>query len=105
MKKEHLAHFHIAGFTFYDGALAFNELKIGKELELKLDSKNKFDPRAVAIYYKKFKLGYVPRTENRIFFKLLTVDLGKTLEARIQRISPDEHTENQIQVVVHLIAK
>ncbi len=101
--KEHLAHFSIAGFTYYDGAICFKKLKIGKKLRLALDTENKFDPRAVAIYYKGYKLGFVPRSENRIFYKLLTVGLGESLEIRIQSLSPDEHPENQIGVVVYLI--
>lgn len=30
--REHLAHFNIAGFTYYEGVLAFQKLKIGTEL-------------------------------------------------------------------------
>lgn len=101
--KEHLSNFNIAGFTYYDGALAFNDLKIGSKLKLKLDSENKFDARAVAIYYKKHKLGYVPKAENRIFYKLFSVGLQGFVKARIQRISKDEHPENQVQVVAHLL--
>ncbi len=103
MKKEHLAHFDIAGFTFYDGALAFKDLRIGTKLRLKLEKDNKYDARAVAIYYEGYKLGFVPRSENRIFYKLFTVGLHKFVEARIQRISKDAHPENQIGVVVHLV--
>ena len=69
--KEHLANFYIAGFTYYDAPLCFSKLKIGTHLRLKLEKDNKFDARAVAIYYKDFKLGFVPRAENRIFYKLL----------------------------------
>ncbi|MCD9854521.1 HIRAN domain-containing protein [Epilithonimonas sp. JDS] len=102
-KKEHLANFQIAGFTYYDGALAFKDLKIGTKLKLKLDADNKYDARAVAIYYKDHKLGYIPKAENRIFYKLFTVGLQRFVKARIQRISKDEHPENQIQVVAHII--
>ena len=37
MKKEHLSHFNIAGFTYYDGALVFQKLHIGTQLTLKLE--------------------------------------------------------------------
>jgi len=103
MKKEHLAHFDIAGFTFYDGTLAFKELEIGTLLRLELDSENKYDPRAVAIYFGEHKLGFIPRSENRIFYKLFTVELEKHIEVRIQRISKDENPEHQIAVVAHLV--
>lgn len=103
MKKEHLSHFDIAGFTYYDGALAFKDLRIGTKLRLKLDKENKYDPRAVVVYFEDYKLGYIPRSENRIFYKLFTVGLHKFIEARIQRIAKDAHPENQISVVVHLV--
>lgn len=103
MKKEHLSHFDIAGFTYYDGVQAFKNLSIGTKLRLKLDKENKYDPRAVAIYFENHKLGYVPRSENRIFYKLFSVGLHKFIEVRIQRISKEAHPENQISVVAHLV--
>ena len=102
--KEHLAHFNIAGFTYYEGVSCFNKLKIGRKVKLRLENENKFDARAVAIYYKKYKLGFVPRSDNRIIYKLLTVGLKDVLKARIQTIAAHEHPENQLQVVVHLVA-
>ena len=103
MKTEHLAHFTIAGFTYYEGALAFKKLKVGKKLDLKLEEDNKFDARAVAIYYKEYKLGFVPRTENRIIYKLLKIGLTKNIRLIIQKVHASEHPENQIMVVAHLL--
>lgn len=100
---EHLAHFSIAGFSYYQGVQCFKDLEIGKKLTLVLDKDNKYDPRAVAIYHEEYKLGFVPRSENRIVYKLLTVGLGHCIEARVQSVAPNEHPENQIGVVVHLV--
>jgi hypothetical protein len=100
--REHLSHFDIAGFTYYEGVLAFNELKIGVQLQLKLEENNKYDARAVAIYYNEFKLGFVPRSENRIIYKLLKVGID-CIDVRIQRVDEKEIPENQIGVVIHLI--
>ena len=47
--REYLSHFHISGFTYYEGALVFNQLKIGTELSLQAEPENKFNARAVAI--------------------------------------------------------
>jgi HIRAN domain len=102
--REHLSHFNIAGFTYYDGVLAFQDLEIGLKLKLKLEENNKYDPRAIAIYHNKLKLGFVPRSENRIIYKLLKVGLN-CLEIRVQSISKKEHPENQVHVVVHLVKK
>lgn len=102
MIREHLSNFSIAGFTYYEGALAFEHLKIGTKLRLELDEANKYDPRAVAIYFENKKLGFIPRSENRIFYKLLKVGF-ENFEARVQRIAPQEHPEEQLRVVVHLV--
>lgn len=100
--REHLDNFAIAGFTYYDGAEAFSELKIGTRLELELEKDNAYDSRAVMIWYKDFHLGYIPRSCNRIFYKLLKMGITQ-IECRIQRISPTEHPENQVQVVGWLV--
>jgi len=103
MKKEHLAHFTIAGFTYYDGALAFSKLKIGTKLELKPEENNPFDARAVALYYKDYKLGFVPKSENRIIYKLLKIGMVNNLRAVIQQLDSREHPEKQVMVVIHLL--
>ena len=104
-KREHLANFYIAGFTYYDAPICFKNLKIGAQLRLELDKHNKFDPRAVAIYYKNFKLGFVPRSDNRIFYKLLSTGYYSIFDARIQQIDSAAHPEQQIRTVVHLVTK
>lgn len=103
MRMQHLAQFKIAGFSYYDGAIVFRKLKIGTKLRLQLEEDNKYDCRAVAIYYKKHKIGFIPKTENRIFYKLIQVGLAKHIRTVIQQVTPHEHPENQIQIVAHLI--
>lgn len=104
MNREHLAHFSIAGFTYYEGVICFNQLQIGTSLKLILEEDNKFDARAVAIYYNEYKLGFIPRTENRIFYKLLKIGFDG-FDARVQFIDASEHPEGQVGVVVHLVNK
>lgn len=103
MKREYLANFNLAGFTYYDGALVFNKLKIGKKLNLKLEKRNAYDPKAVAIYYKTSKIGFIPRSENRIFYKLIKIGLSKYVQVRIQKIDATAHPEEQIRLVAHLV--
>lgn len=103
-KREHLNHFSISGFTYYEGALAFNQLEIGTSLRLEAEPENKYDPRAVAIYYKDHKLGFVPRRENRIIYKLLEIGFTQ-LEIRVQQLNAQAHPEEQVGVVVHLVGE
>ncbi|MEN9486695.1 MAG: hypothetical protein RIR56_383 [Bacteroidota bacterium] len=100
--KEHLANFYIAGFTYYDAPLCFSKLKIGTHLRLKLEKDNKFDARAVAIYYKDFKLGFIPRSENRIFYKLLITGHKKSIDCIIQQVDATAHPENQVRAIAYL---
>lgn len=58
-----LLSFHIAGFQYADGALVLGDLKAGDKLTLCAERDNPHDPEAVAIYFGKIKLGYVPGNE------------------------------------------
>lgn len=98
----HLTHFDIAGFTYWEGCLVFDSLHIGTRLELVGEPDNRFDPYAVALHFDGHKLGYVPRTENRMLSKFLEMGYGTLFDARIQRLSPDEGPEHQVGVIVYL---
>ncbi len=101
--REHLANFHIAGLTYYEAVLCFENLKIGTQLQLKAETDNKFDARAVAVYYNEHKLGFIPKSDNRIFYKLLGMGYNAIFETTIQQVDATEHPEHQIRVVIHLL--
>lgn len=105
IKKVHYTNFHIAGFAYWDGCQAFEHLKMGTELTLEREVNNYHDPYAVAIYYKDFKLGYVPSRENHDICKFVEMGWGDIFEARIQKISPDAHPENQVHVILYIRQK
>lgn len=100
--SRHIGNFYIAGFTFWDGCMAFNELKVGRKLRLVREENNRYDPNAVAIYYENYKLGFIPRTENQMICQFVDLGYADIFDVRIQRISPDAHPEKQISVVVFL---
>ena len=99
MKRTHFNHFNIAGFTFYEGVLAFKHLEIGTGLTMKPEPGNRYDENAVAIYYNEHKLGYVPRSQNKAIATILGA--GQNIfEMRVQQLIPDASPEQQVQVVV-----
>lgn len=102
VKKTHLTNFHIAGFGFWEGCEAFGQLKIGTKLDLIREFDNPFDPYAVAIYFGKFKLGFIPRDHNHDISKYMDMGLDSIYEVRITRISPDVHPEHQVEVIVYI---
>jgi len=102
VKRVHLANFHIAGFGYWDGCEAFENLKIGTKLELVREADNAFDPYAVAIYFGEYKLGFIPRGQNHDISKYLDMGLADIYEVRITRITADIHPENQVEVIVYI---
>lgn len=95
----HFSHFNLAGFTYWEGSLVFNKLQIGAELRLEFESDNRYDPKAVAIYFGEHKLGYVPRSHNGPISKFL--EMGhQPFACHIQQLDPAAHPEQQVGVVV-----
>lgn len=104
MKRIHYKNFNVAGFSFYEGPMAFKKLAIGTKLKLKAEPDNAYDPRAVAIYYKKKKLGFVPRRCNYSISHFLEAGYNP-FEVRVQSIDKTAHPESQLSVVVYLKPK
>jgi len=102
MNDRHFANFHIAGFTYYDGIDVFENLKIGTQLTLKAEPENRYDPEAVAIYYKEAKLGFVQREENKLIRQFLNLGYLDLFELKISQVIPEAHPEKQIRVVVRI---
>jgi hypothetical protein len=102
--RVHFANFHVAGFSFYEGVLAFDQLKIGKEVTLKTDPSNHYDKYAVEICFEDHKLGFIPRGENKQISKLLQAGIN-CFETRIQWIDAQAHPENQVGVIVYVVGK
>ena len=100
-KQEYLLGCAIAGFTYYRGVTMLGDLKPGTTLKLKRDKNNKYDPQAVMIKCNGEKIGYIPKRDNAIIYKLLKVGY-KGLTCIMQRVKPDAHTEEMVQVAVFL---
>jgi hypothetical protein len=88
MKKVY-KYFVIAGIEYYEALFVINKLKPGKKLKLKLEPKNKYDENAVEIYYKKHKLGYIPKTANYSIAKILNAGWD-IFDSYVQKIDRDE---------------
>lgn len=100
--SNHFDDFHIAGFAYHDGLEVIHKLKPGTKVRLMKEIGNPYDANAVAIFYKEYKIGYVPKTHNAIFSKLLHFGYGNMFKAKIQMVDLENHPEQQIRVVVRL---
>ena len=85
-QRKHFLHCNIAGFTYWDGCMALGQLEIGSPLELVRDEDNKHDPDAVALYFKDYKLGYIPAHENETISQLLDMGYGNIFEVYVNTI-------------------
>lgn len=103
--RRHFMNCDIAGFTYWDGCMAVEKLKIGTKLQLVRDENNKFDPYAVAIFLDDLKLGYIPRGENHDLSKFLEMGYEDIFEVRVNKLDLDEHPEEQVGIIVYIKRK
>ena len=105
-RKQFFMECHLAGRKYHDADLVWNELKVGTELQLELDTENRFDPNAVAVLYSKageeepYLLGYIPRAENTPLAHLLEAGWNSLFSCRISQLTPDAHPENQVNLTI-----
>lgn len=79
---------HITGTQYYQLDQAFDSLKVGQVLTLQREPFNAFDGRAVAVYWRKYKLGFIPKSAN--YSIALLLDQQVTLKAVIAEIRPQQ---------------
>ena len=87
--------FCVAGFKYYGGFKVRDKLKPGVKLKLKPKPKNRYDENAVEIYYKKCKLGYIPRNQNYSIAQILNSGY-KIFKCYVQKVDDEQN----IQVAV-----
>lgn len=97
-----LLSFHIAGFQYSDGALVLGDLKVGDKLTLCAERDNPHDPEAVAIYYGKTKLGYVPGNEVGPLSLMMYYGHEDEFEARVQQVAPERSPWHQVRVGLYV---
>lgn len=61
----------VAGFQFHRGKESWDLMTEGDRLKLIPEPGNKYDDRAIAIYWQDNKLGYLPRRDNAAVSQLL----------------------------------
>ena len=73
----------IAGFQYHAGEKSLHALREGQPLRLVREKSNHHDHRAIALYWREQKLGYIPRGDNPILANLM--DDGYRPKADIAR--------------------
>ena len=61
----------VAGFQYHEGDSVWGRLRLRDRLDLIREPQNRYDARAVAIFWQGAMLGYIPMAENEIIAGLL----------------------------------
>lgn len=92
---------NIAGFQYYKGIANINNFKINDEVKLIREPENKYDSNAIAIYWNKLIIGFIPRSKNLILKNL--IDGGQNLYSCINQINKEESVWEKIEIKIYLI--
>lgn len=93
-------HLTLAGFAHHRAEAIWPFLRPGLPLELRREPWNRHDPLAVAVYYRREKLGYLPRADNAAIARWL--DHGRPLHASIAGLTDSPHPLARVQLRVQL---
>lgn len=95
--------FYVAGWRYYEGESALQELKVGEEVKFKLDPVNPEDNKAVLILTTQsgYKLGYVPAFYSGFMFDIIKNDENYT--AKVDSVNV--HAKPQLKVNISVVGK
>ena len=87
-----LLHIEVAGTGYCEQMNdIYPKLKTDEVLQMRRDPHNKYDKKAIGIYFEQTRIGWVPRTMNEIISRLM--DAGKVFFCRITELS-EQSPEN-----------
>ncbi len=89
---------NVAGFRYYSGKRVLPEINAGDPVTLKREPRNPYDRLAIALSWGEEKIGYIPRSENRVIAALL--DQGATLKARVGKKRACGNPREMIEIQV-----
>lgn len=97
-KRLSLGTFRVAGVQYCDAA--YVALLKGEPVTLRRETKNPHDSKAIAVYIRGIKAGYLPQHENKILSLLM--DQGVLLEAVIHAYDYEKPPWERVVVKVRL---
>lgn len=79
---------------------------MGSRIDLVRETDNRYDPEAVALYFRGVHIGYIPSRQNAVLSIFTEMGWGAELfECRVSKIDPQAHYEEQLHVVVRVKRK
>lgn len=103
MEKQSTYFFHcyIAGLQYYEVLEVWKQLEIGQTLDLIPEPDNRYDKHAVVVAFEGKKLGYLPRSQNRVISKILQAG-HDAYEARIQSLYTQNPMYERIEICLYV---
>lgn len=68
----------VVGLQFYEYAAIAQDLIVGEELQLQHEAWNEHDRKAIAIYYRDHKIGFVAKEQNHLLHQLMDKEIPLT---------------------------
>lgn len=94
-------HCNIAGLQYYEVLEVWKNLEIGQTLELIPEPNNRYDEHAVIVAFDGKKLGYLPRSQNKVVSKILQAG-HNIYEARVQRLYSQNPMYERIEICLRV---
>ncbi len=91
----------LAGFNYYSAELVWSKLQVGDELILRRQPHNPYDHKAVEVFWRRHKLGYLPRVDNSAISQMM--GRGQSLRAYISWLNVDDNPWKRIGINVELV--
>lgn len=73
----------VNGTYYYEASKVYDRIAHNDLLELRLETDNAHDHRAIEVFWNGHKLGYLPRADNKVIYNLMKD--GAVVEARIKK--------------------
>jgi hypothetical protein len=101
-KKQQLLQCFVAGFRYYNGPQLLNKMEIGDTIKLVREPNNKYDNKAIALYFQNNKIGFIPQMDNQVICNMMDANLLE-LQAEISYVNPKKDTWEQVEIIVNYL--
>ena len=99
INKQKLLQCFVAGFRYYNGPQLLDKMEIGDTIKLVREPNNKYDNKAIALYFQNNKIGFIPQMDNQVICNMMDANLLE-LQAEISYVNPKKDTWEQVEIIV-----
>ena len=90
----------MAGFRYYNGPQLINKMEIGDTIKLVREPNNKYDNKAIALYFQNNKIGFIPQMDNQVICNMMDANMI-LLNAEISYVNPKKDSWEQLEIIVN----